>query len=118
MEVGDLPPAGGRPRFGLGLGSGGALAILVTMSLRTLRISAASVDGPVGAGGSRSSGLWASAGAGRVGELVAITTLFTMVFRILAITSVSVGGPGGAVARGTSRAWVRLGIVGAGVGAT
>ena len=117
MEVGDLPPAGGRPRFGLGLGNGGALAILVTMSLRALRISAVSVGGPVGEGGSRSSGLWASVGACRVGELVAITTHFTLDFRILAATSVSVDGSGGAVARGTSRAWVRLGIVGAGVGA-
>ena len=74
-----MPPAGGRPRFGLVLEDGGALAILVTMSLRALRISAASVGGPVGAGGSRSSGLWASVGACRVRELVAITTILQFV---------------------------------------
>ena len=60
VEVGDLPLAGGRPRLGLELGGCEALAILVTMSLRTQRISVASVDGPVGAVDCRRSGLWVS----------------------------------------------------------
>ena len=47
----DLPPAGGRPRLGLKPGGRGALATLVTISLRAKRISVASVGGPVGAGG-------------------------------------------------------------------
>ena len=117
VEVGDFPPAGGRPRLGLVPGRRGALATLVTMSLRTLSISAVSVGGPVSVGGCRTSELWARITAGRVMGLVAVTTFLTMDLRILEITSVSVGEPVSAVGGVDSLAWVRLGIVGAGVGA-
>ena len=112
-----LPPAGFRPRLGLGTGVGGALATRDTIELRTLKTSSASVGEPVGAGGFGRSRVWASIIAGRVRGLVVLTTLVTMDRRILEITSVSVGVPVGAVSVGISRVWVRIGIVGAGVGA-
>ena len=46
-----LPPAGLRPRLGLEPGGRGALTTLVTMALRTLRISSESVGSPGGTEG-------------------------------------------------------------------
>ena len=112
-----LPPAGLRPRLGLEPGGRGALATLVTMALRTLRISSESVGGPGGAEGLVNSVVWASIGAGQAGVLVALTTSLTIDLRTLDISSASVGGPVGAVDWDDSRDCVRVGDVGAGVGA-
>ena len=46
-----------------------------------------------------------------------LTTFLIMELRVLEIISVSVGVAVSAVDKGDSRVWVRLGVVGAGVGA-
>jgi len=112
-----LPPAGLRPRLGLEPGGRGALTTLVTMALRTHRISSESVGSPGGTEGFVNSVVWASIGTGQAGILVALTTSVIMDLRTLEIISESVGGPVSAVDWGDSRACIRVGDVGAGVGA-